>query len=127
MNEYGLTLGQVIDQLEMGEIATSNKGNTVKYDVNGTLVYINESESTATEQKVVIISGYSQADNWKIQPLFVSFDEAMDALKDGKIVGFFKDGYRFIFKKENEFTLSEMAQAGITFSDLLAGNWSICK
>jgi hypothetical protein len=127
MNEYGLTIGQVIDQLRMGEIAYNNKGDSVKYDTNGTLVYFNEeSESAASEQRVVILSGYSQVDRWAIKPTFVPFDVAMDELEDGQIVEFHKGEHRFIFKKENEFTLSEMAQAGLTFSDLLAGKWIIC-
>jgi hypothetical protein len=125
MNEFDLTFGQVIDQLKLGEIAVSNKMNTMKYDTNGVLVYFNEEHKG--EQKVVIQSGYSQADKWKIQSSYVAFDVAMDELEDGNIIEFHKDGHEFRFKKENEYTLSEMARAGITFADLLNGNWKIFR
>jgi hypothetical protein len=127
MNGYELTFGQVIDQLKVGGIATNIKGYAVKYDSNGTLVYFTEGESVESEQKVVILSGLSQTDKWKIQPSYVSFSIAMTELENGEIIEFHKDEHRFRFKKENQFTLLEMAQARLTFADLVDGKWLVYK
>lgn len=125
MNGYELTFGQVIDQLKVGEIATSDKMTTIKYNEDGVLV--NFSEEHKVEQKVVILTGYSQTDKWKIQPSYVSFVEAMTELENGEIIEFHKDEYQFRFKKENQFTLLEMAQAHLTIADLVDGKWLVYK
>jgi hypothetical protein len=128
MNEYTLTIGQVIDQLKINEFAINQKGEAIKYADDDCLVYFDiESESNILEKRVILVSGYSQKDKWKIQTSFVAFEVAIDALVNGEIIEFYKDEHKFRFKKENEFTLSEMAQAGLTIADLIDGKWSICR
>jgi hypothetical protein len=77
MSEW-LTTGEMIDQLKPGEIAIDDRGNVVKYIrgqlcwENGDLFYVN------IDQKVL--------GKWRILPRYVSFEEAMKALMNGKTV-----------------------------------------
>jgi hypothetical protein len=92
MNEW-LTTGQMIDQLKIGEVAVNQEGYKVKYGDTGIDLLFFEPNEELIEPRVMesadkfIIHGvWVRKDKWRILPKYVSFEEAMKALKEGKTV-----------------------------------------
>ncbi|MGG3893160.1 hypothetical protein [Geobacillus stearothermophilus] len=81
MSEW-LTTGQMIDRLKPGEIAES-KNRKAYYDSNCQL--IEESKATGEKRPFTIYSG-NKSPIWRILPRYVSFEEAVKALMNGKTV-----------------------------------------
>jgi hypothetical protein len=80
MTEW-LTTGQMIDRLKVGEVAESENGlfQLAKSDMGG----IGESEKPGDN---IVLNGVYMNQKWHILPKYVSFEEAMKALKEGQTV-----------------------------------------
>lgn len=78
MSEW-LTTGQMIDKLEVGEIAEGSTHWEVKRLPDGRIVELNSGDTFGLDVSFL-------NEQWRILPNFVSFEEAMKALKEGKPV-----------------------------------------
>lgn len=88
-----LTTGEMIDLLDIGRTAKCVKGENLgaevsyDYDYKGSRrLFVKNSKDHS--QKIFTISDYHKNSKWVFPPLFVSFQEAMEALSEGKIVYF---------------------------------------
>ncbi|PAV30293.1 hypothetical protein CIL05_07435 [Virgibacillus profundi] len=113
-----LTTGQMIDKLKVGERADSVKKFT-GYNV------------TKTNRGIVFGDGEPLFMNsvaldikWKITPVYVTFEEAMKALKEGKEKVFFHDGEWKAHVVYDEW-IENSYVSGYTFEQLLTGNWTV--
>ena len=119
MSEW-LTTGAMIDRLKIGEIAKTDTDDRAYWDGTGTLTLKstngNRYDFLPIELKKV---------KWRILPKYVSFEEAMEALKKGKKVELHRNAFpeitvfRHWYKLENRQDLS--------FSDLFNGKWTIIE
>lgn len=81
MTEW-LTIGQVIDRLKVGEVAESSQGDTLFWDDDTEDLVIVSSigrEYLTLEQSMTTIK-------WRIKPNYVSFEEALQAYKNGDTI-----------------------------------------
>lgn len=126
MNEK-LTTGQMIDRLKIGEKADGVYG-VYNYVVtklkSGKIVFLDEDEATIIDTHLddKVLSA-----TWTIRHRFVTFEEAIKALREGKTVSLYmKD-------KKQTFSLVECIAESleldenylITWEDLFEGDWII--
>ncbi|OEH52954.1 hypothetical protein AQ616_18795 [Oceanobacillus sp. E9] len=76
-----LTTGQMIDQLKVGEVAKNNDDMKVYKSEDGSI------RGDVMGRKILCDLDFLES-KWRIQPNYVSFEDAMKALKDGKSVIF---------------------------------------
>jgi hypothetical protein len=128
MGDY-LTTGQMIDQLQEGEIAKSTDGEYEAYWDMGRLKFRDKYGDT---QERIIKS--NQERRWRILPKFVSFEEAMRAHKEGKIVYYYGTGDieyvlnnkpRKLLPKEYIYRVGSTELADYSLYNLYKGHWSI--
>jgi hypothetical protein len=81
MAERVYTTGQMIDQLKVGEVAEAVgiRIKVAKNSMGGIGPVKNPGDNT-------VLNGVVVGAKWRILPKYVSFEEAMSALKDGKTV-----------------------------------------
>lgn len=83
-----LTTGQMIDQLKVGEIAEGVEGFFRKTQLTMTdyneIVFVNHKDST--HNKFFKINSFTHKAKWIINPQYVTFEEAIEAMKEGKKV-----------------------------------------
>lgn len=91
MSEW-LTTGQMIDALKVGEIAETNEQADFVYRVkkaeSGSIMYLDDKGELS---RFLVIRDSIAKLKWRILPKYVSFEEAMKALKEGKFVHFHKN------------------------------------
>ncbi len=75
-----LTTGEMIDKLKVGEIAENERGYKVVVNELGGIGCIENPMNSSNLNGIFVSSA------WEILPNYVSFEEAMNALKDGKII-----------------------------------------
>ena len=81
MTEW-LTTGQVIDRLKVGEVAETSQGDTMFWDdVTEDLVIV-----SAIGRKYFTLEQSMTTINWRIKPNYVSFEEALQAYKNGDTI-----------------------------------------
>lgn len=115
MSEW-LTTGAMIDRLKVGEVAESkNKGfiRVIKNE-NGSITHADVGGD------LVIGDGIADCE-WHILPNYVSFEEAMEALKGGKLVSF-RHGNTKIFLTRKGGLLWTY---NLTWGELFEGKWII--
>lgn len=82
-----LTTGQMIDQLKVGEIAEGVEGFFRKTQLTMTdcneIVFVNHTDSTHNFFK---INSFTHKAKWIINPQYVTFEEAVEAMKNRKVV-----------------------------------------
>jgi hypothetical protein len=126
-----LTTGQMLDQLKSGEIAqykTKYKTGYVKR-LGDTIVYcdIYGNEIMKDENifhTVALDKGIVNAE-WSILPQYVSFEEAYEAGKQGKVINFHaKDGVVHRIEHFDD-SLDENGLSCYCLMELFEGNWSI--
>ncbi|WP_313429608.1 hypothetical protein [Siminovitchia terrae] len=82
MSEW-LTTGQMVDRLQVGEVAESDDGKlTAKWNEYDKIVFNNTSNGGGRNS----LHLYDLGRRWRILPKFVSFDDAMKAHEAGKVV-----------------------------------------
>lgn len=121
MSEW-LTTGQMIDQLKVGERAECKAWETWVTRTNSGFW---ESDSMGCLKNRLKIDNEVLETTWRIIPQYVSFEEAMKALQEGKIVNVFMDGKKYRFKAENPYILEELG--GYSFKNLFEAKWTVDK
>ena len=115
-----LTTGEMIDTLQVGEVAETQDGFKVTKRSSGAITWTHDGDDSHNYLKINIVALDFK---WRILPCYVSFDEAMEALKEGKPVALHrysmpeKTIFRHWYKLET--------RNDLTFSDLFNGNWTI--
>ena len=93
MSEW-LTTGEMIDRLKVGEVAIPDdeKYLAVKRGIGG-FIWVNRHtfEKSEIHKDYFRIDRYTVGLKWRILPKYVSFDEAMKALMNGKTVWLWQD------------------------------------
>ncbi|MEC5422094.1 hypothetical protein QGM71_01125 [Virgibacillus sp. C22-A2] len=125
MNEW-LTTGEMIDQLKVGEVAEvannpsehfKTKDEKVTYD-EGVLVWKKDGLK-------FFVNDYITELKWRILPNCVSFEEAMKALKEGKVIRWFSlDGGDSSKLYPREYDDTDIL-ADFSLMDLFEGKWTI--
>ena len=118
-----LSSGQMIDQLNPGEIAIDNNGFKVSYDSKGILRLYNVEEEIDDQGIKYYISSEDRNCKWYIlDDPYVSFDKVITALNEGKAATLvLKDHRKIEFNKSN----LETHFKGLTVKDLTEGRWYI--
>ncbi|WP_077622028.1 hypothetical protein [Sediminibacillus massiliensis] len=132
MSEW-LTTGEMIDKLKIGEVAKLQENlelsdeegvlfDRVFKDNDGDILWCNE-DKTIQAATPIILYGHTLNWKWRILENYVSFEEAMAALKAGKKVELHRKSYpeKTVFR--NWYTLE--TREDLTFSDLFSGKWTI--
>ncbi|MFD1416822.1 hypothetical protein [Oceanobacillus jeddahense] len=127
-----LTTGQMIDKLEKGEIAEciqgDNKGAKVYYSkVPGHKRLLVEHSVTLIED-IFNLCDYHKNSFWIIYPRYVSYVEAIKALKAGYTVRCYPEGDDGGYIEFNEAdSLYSVANSwtGMTWGSFLASKWTI--
>lgn len=124
-----LTTGQIIDQLEMGDVAINQDGYKVGYNHKSDLLMWSENEEmpeTSEGYLFHIYYPFVKKDRWVIYPLLISFDEALEAHRNDKktIVLVHQDKeYEFMYGDSDIF--QELAENGIDMNQMKSGKWKI--
>ncbi|KIL72363.1 hypothetical protein [Bacillus badius] len=122
-----LTTGEMIDRLQAGEMAEGMIDDCslcVTKGKDGAIVVCEEDGSPIKSGRLYLsLTATPMNLSWRIIPNYVSFDEAMKALQEGKIVNVFIDNNKYHFKAENPFVLEEMS--GYSFKNLFEAKWTI--
>ncbi|MBT2601401.1 MULTISPECIES: hypothetical protein [unclassified Oceanobacillus] len=122
-----LTTGQMIDQLKVGEVARNdNDSNTIfvkRAETGG--IYKCFKDGT-TRESAFLVSAFVDS-KWRILPNYVSFEDAMKALKDGKTVELHIDGKDDLVVQDylDPDPIREFCVSNCTFKELLEGKWTI--
>lgn len=126
MSEW-LTTGQVIDRLRIGEEAFNQDGYGIKYGHKGDLLYFEKGKEPNSEDKFAAYYPFVRNDKWRINYLFVSFDEAQKAhAEEGKTIIYWhseEQKYRFVYGEYGQF--KQLADDGIELHELVEGEWTI--
>ncbi|MEK4302410.1 hypothetical protein MKY30_23920 [Oceanobacillus sp. FSL W8-0428] len=122
-----LTTGQMIDRLKVGEIAVGDVSElgkviqVIKRESGG----IKLLEDGFGERTLMLDGGVVDSVKWRIQPNYVSFEEAMKALEQGKRIRWISiDGADSIRFHPGEYD-DEDAIDDLTLKDLIEGSWEI--
>jgi hypothetical protein len=78
MSEW-LTTGEMIDRLKVGEVAVDEYGTKIQLDELKGLVFVSSGNTVAN------IPPFLKR-KWRILPRYVSFEEAMKAMRKGKTI-----------------------------------------
>lgn len=130
MTEW-LTTGQMIDRLRVGEVAIGyihDYETYVKKLKTGNIAHVEENGEVikGPMRYLTLSSGFGKI-RWKIKPSYVSFEEAMKALKTGKTIKYhIIDGrVRTIRPIEATSRLENTEIAGWALIHLIDGKWTI--
>ncbi|MDO6451735.1 hypothetical protein [Oceanobacillus profundus] len=118
-----LTTGQVIDRLKRGEVDESCDGHTIARCAHGEIVMVDENNHLYASN-VVLVEPFLKT-KWRILPNYVSFEEAMKALKGGKkvVLEEHEDGDRWAFKPDEY--KDNYSLEGFSLQELFEGKWTI--
>ena len=118
---HELTTGQMIDKLKVGEVAECvEKGITeVIRDDDGIWWY--DKPSGIKKSYMTLLSRNLDL-KWRILPNYVTFEEAMQALKEGKKVKviYQKGDHDYIYSKNRDVDFRST-----TWNELFEGKWTI--
>ncbi|GGN64416.1 hypothetical protein [Oceanobacillus indicireducens] len=128
-----LTTGEMIDRLKVGQLAEVEKKAQIPKDYwrsykhvtkipNGDIKWCTET-GTISPSEPLILYGHTVNWIWRILPSYVSFEEAMQALKEGKMVKLHRNNNLdvTVFRKWYRLETRE----DVTFDDLFNGKWTI--
>lgn len=118
-----LTTGQLIDQLKVGQKARAftPDGN----EIPRMKVVKNDAHSIMVVEpwEVLRANGFTLGTKWKLEPQYVTFEEAMRTLKDaGKVYFHDEDWKGRIFYDQ---WIEDSEVHGYTFAQLINGKWTI--
>ena len=121
MSEW-LTTGQMIDRLKIGE-----KAEPVEFPLKGNYqkdYVVNNGNQFNWERTNggLVINDFINAIKWRILPNYVSFDEAMRALEEGKTVRFVdKDFGSSLY----QFNSPVQGLSSHSWGEMIQGKWTI--
>jgi hypothetical protein len=125
MSEW-LTTGQMIDRLKVGEVAIPDQKEylAVKRTEKGFIwVDRNTYEQSKIHQSYFRVDCFTVNIKWRILPRYVSFEEAMKALADGKKVSVLIEGNKIPLVIEKDSFVRFFS--GRKWIDLINGKWTI--
>ncbi|WP_040985504.1 hypothetical protein [Oceanobacillus jeddahense] len=122
-----LTTGQMIDRLKHGEIAVGEVSEL------GTVIQVIKRESGGIklledgfgERTLMLDGGVVDSVKWRIEPNYVSFEEAVKAWKQGKRIKWIspdRTHEKYIHTKNHD---NPLTLYNLTFRDLIEGSWEI--
>ena len=121
-----LTTGEMIDTLQVGEVAVGVDGYYQETKLRMTdhheIVYARGKSSSANN--FFELNAFSHKAEWRILPRYVSFDEAMGALKEGKTVIYYINN-RSRIAIDDYVMVDIFGESGVTFKEMILGNWTI--
>jgi hypothetical protein len=129
MSEW-LTTGQMIDRLKVGEVAIPDdeKYLAVKRTKDG-FIWVDRDthEQSKIHQDYFKIHCYTIRLKWRILPRYVSFEEAMKALREGKKVRFHvREGKSIPFTSQSYLeNIYSVHGCSLSWEYLLEGKWTI--
>lgn len=85
MTEW-LTTGQMIDRLKVGEVAQAYKNNELRFEIKRTSYYYQPFKNITTNDNLILNDDLITNFKWRILPKYVSFEEALKALREGKTI-----------------------------------------
>lgn len=125
-----MTTGEMIDRLRAGDTATNGSGEVVAYDESGRLMtwYASEVVDYIRDTKPFeVTEAGAGTDLWTIEPKFVSFQEAQDALvNENKSVIFYQEEelqYKFTPGDGDHF--ERLANDSLRLEELVKGRWIV--
>jgi hypothetical protein len=129
MSEW-LTTGEMIDRLKVGEVAIPDQKEylAVKRTKDGFIwVDRNTYEQSKIHRDYFKINCYTVELKWRIIPRYVSFEEAMKALKLGKKVRFHvREGKSIPFTSQCYLeNIYSVHGCSLSWECLLEGKWTI--
>lgn len=129
-----LTTGQMIDKLEVGQMAENQYEDNV---MSKRYVYRTENGIVYCSRKGVYLSEITLSScsideflksSWRLLPKYVSFEEAVTALKEGKTV-YYEGDCNFHHKitpdEFNDFRIGSLSVVENGLSNLIDGKWTI--
>ncbi|GGB61451.1 hypothetical protein GCM10011409_43380 [Lentibacillus populi] len=118
MSEW-LTTGQMIDRLNKHDKAKSGVGAIVFKDALERII-------DGKTYEIVKVDQYFLSQKWRILPKYVSFEEAMQVLKNGGDVIFHGEkGNSFLDYSITEEPLNELLLSEYSLDDLFTDKWTI--
>ncbi|WP_085521388.1 hypothetical protein [Tuberibacillus sp. Marseille-P3662] len=129
MTEF-LTTGQMVDRLKVLDVAKGISG------IDGHIQYLtlrNDGVITDCDRdgneygespELMILNRNMRNKRWRILPRYVSFEEAMKAIGEGKTVKFHESPSKEIIV-DQYVCLGIFEEDGIAFRDLFDGQWTI--
>jgi hypothetical protein len=124
MSNAILTTGQMIDKLEVGEIAEGSFGDFMLYVTkvkSGCFYQCSDGTGDKFDKPFTVFAGVTEV-KWGIIPKFVTFEEAMNAFSKGKTIWCEYKGkkvwYSGVFCHEKK-------EASPSFGEIRFGKWSI--
>ncbi|CDQ39521.1 hypothetical protein [Virgibacillus salexigens] len=125
MNKW-LTTGEMIDQLTVREVAISQSGDEASWE-GGELMFEPSTHKIMENNFSRRMNKVYQNENWKIRPRYVSFEEAMKALREGKEVRlhYREFDYYVVNKDLMHDMLIKLDIADASFNTMLTGKWTI--
>ncbi|WP_085523876.1 hypothetical protein [Tuberibacillus sp. Marseille-P3662] len=115
-----LTTGQMIDYLMANpyEKAESHRGKVVQYAPGDMrLMDLKDGNKTVEAHRLFLNT------KWRILPRYVSFEEAMKAVDEGKVAAYhLRKDYKVMVDKD---VFPEIFGTDATFGQLMEGKWTI--
>jgi hypothetical protein len=123
MSEWLTTEQMIVKlvQLDPFTVFESEEGETVAKNRVGTIRYCDSHGNTSGE--TVQLNFEFMRKKWRILPRYVSFEEAMKALREGKVVTLHVRDIEHSFSTENYFRA--FVEKGISIADFVHGKWTI--
>jgi hypothetical protein len=125
MSNAILTTGQMIDKLEVGEVAEGSFGDFMLYVTkvkSGCFYQCSDGTGDKFDKPFTVFAGVTEV-KWGIISKFVTFEEAKKAFEEGKMIGWHLEGERTLhFCKDNDELTDPMT---IKIKRLFEGKWTI--
>lgn len=131
MSEW-MTTGQMIDRLKNGEIAECRGEKWRVTNRNNAIIYVDEDGKQDTNKGdkgyMILVNSIVSRAEWRILPKYVSFEEAMQALKDGLVVRT-HDGSGGYYEFDGKETFTQLAKEYpvIRIYELMDMKWTIAE
>jgi hypothetical protein len=122
MSNEWLTTGQVIDRLKVGEKAETVEFPPICINMKNDYVTYNGSCFVWSNGDQLMINDLTKYIKWNILPNYVSFEEAMKAVREGKAVYLHAKDGEVVARLKKEFFLSF---GNWQLGEFLEGNWTI--
>lgn len=120
----GLTTGEMLDRLSIGDVATNQDNVTVFYNEKGDL-QTSRSNIETVERYEFSLKDVAK-DKWDITHSFVTFQEAMQAFEDNKTVIFhLHEDSLYTFNPQDGGRFQDLSNDNIELRELIAGRWII--
>ncbi|WP_200415966.1 hypothetical protein [Virgibacillus salexigens] len=115
-----LTTGEMIDQLTVREVAISQSGDEASWE-GGELMFEPSTHKIMENNFSRRMNKVYQNENWKICPRYVSFEEAMKALREGKKATFHYAGGKTTVGLQGSMDWVRTS----TWNRIINGKWTI--